>query len=325
MIKAEGLTKRFSSLTAVDHISFRVEVGEIFGLLGPNGAGKTTTVHMLATLLKPSEGEAWVAGFSVTESPGEVRKHIGIVFQEPTVDRFLSGWDNLYIHGMIYGVPRGELKERIRKALEFVELERWAGVLVKKYSGGMLRRLELARALLYEPEVLFLDEPTLGLDPQSRAKMWEYIKELRRSQGTTILVTTHYMEEADRLCDRVAIIDRGRIVAEGSPEELKRKLGSEVIYLRSRKASELIDELREAGLSARMLSPELIALAVSSATEAMPKLFTVLGNLIKHVEEISYHRPSLEDVFLHYTGRKLRDSEADAADFIRMVARVRRW
>ncbi|RLG36409.1 MAG: ABC transporter ATP-binding protein, partial [Thermoproteota archaeon] len=229
-IEADGLTKRFGDFTAVDHVSFTVEEGEIFGFLGPNGAGKTTTINMLITLMRPTEGTARVAGHDVVAEPDRVRERISVVFQDPTLDRRLTGWENLWIHGRLYGIPRDELAERIERAARFTEIERWLHVTVDRYSGGMMRRLEIARALLYEADVIFLDEPTVGLDPQTRARIWEYIRALRR-EGLTIFLTTHYMDEAERLCDRVAIIDHGRIVAMGTVDELKSIVGGEVVYV----------------------------------------------------------------------------------------------
>jgi len=331
VIVAESLTKVFGDLVAVDHVSFRVREGEIFGFLGPNGAGKTTTINMLITLLKPTEGEAWVAGFSVLKEPGEVRKRIGVVFQEPTLDRHLTGWENLWIHGRMYGIDRSELRNRIKRALELVELERWADTVVMNYSGGMMRRLELARTLLCDPEVLFLDEPTLGLDPQTRARIWDYIEVLRRDEGITIFITTHYMEEADKLCDRVAIIDYGRIIAVGTPEELKRSLGVGVVYVklpRAEGASLLAKAVTEVGLAdeVRPMKDGQLAIFVKDAPTAIPVLFEEAAKLGLTISEVSYRMPTLDDVFLRLTGRGLRDEEAGPLEWMRarMIARMRR-
>ena len=331
VIEARGLTKVFGDLVAVDHVSFEVRKGEIFGFLGPNGAGKTTTINMLITLLKPTEGEAWVAGFSVLEEPHEVRKRIGVVFQDPTVDRRLTGWENLWIHGRMYGISGPELKDRIKQALQLVELERWADVVVRKYSGGMVRRLEIARTLLCEPEVLFLDEPTLGLDPQTRAHIWDYIEALRREKGITIFLTTHYMEEADRLCDRVAIIDRGRIIALGTPSELKSTVGLGVVYVRLSDAGpvkEFVGALLNDGLveEVRPAGKGRIAVFVRDAPRFIPRLFEKASELGVPISEITYHMPTLDDVFLRLTGRGLRDAEAGFMEHIRarMMARFRR-
>ncbi len=330
IIEARGLTKVFGDLVAVDHVSFQVRRGEIFGFLGPNGAGKTTTINMLITLLRPTEGEAYVAGFSVLEEPHEVRKRIGVVFQEPTLDRHLTGWENLWIHGRMYGIERSELRERIDMALGLVELERWAHVPVRKYSGGMMRRLELARTLLCEPEVLFLDEPTLGLDPQSRAHIWDYIEALRRDKGITIFLTTHYMDEADKLCDRVAIIDHGRIISLGEPEELKRSIGMGVIYVRltmPERAKELVGALMEEGLAQdfRVARGARVALFVRDAPTFIPRIFDIASKLGVPISEISYHMPTLDDVFLRLTGRGLREAEAGGPWLSRRRAMARRW
>jgi len=314
IIEAKELTKVFNGLTAVDHVNFKVRKGEIFGFLGPNGAGKTTTISMLITLLKPTYGEAWVAGFNVVEEPHEVRKRIGVVFQDSTVDGRLTGWENLWIHGRMYGMGRDELRERIEWALEFVELQKWADVVVKKYSGGMVRRLEIARALLCQPEVLFLDEPTLGLDPQTRAHIWDYIEELRREESLTVFLTTHYMDEADRLCDRVAVIDHGRIIASGTPEELKRSLGVGVVYLKfanEEDATVFLRTLKETGFvdDVRMIGKGSIAVSTKDAPSVIPMLFREASNLGLAIAEVSYRMPTLDDVFLNLTGRGLRESE----------------
>ena len=329
-VEARELTKAFGELVAVDHISFSVREGEIFGFLGPNGAGKTTTINMLITLMRPTYGEAWVAGFSVLEEPDEVRKRIGVVFQDPTVDRRLTGWENLWIHGRMYGLGGSELKERIKEALELVELERWAHVVVRKYSGGMIRRLELARTFLCEPEVLFLDEPTLGLDPQTRARIWEYIEILRREHGMTIFLTTHYMEEADRLCDRVAIIDHGHIIALGEPEELKRKVGKGVLFVRLASpphAGRLVEVLRAKGLAddVKSVGRGRIAIFAQDVPSLIPAVLEEAMRAGVPVAEVSYRLPTLDDVFLSLTGRGLRDAEAGPRERMRahMMARAR--
>ena len=230
-IKVENLTKKFGAFTAVDNISFTVKKGELFGLLGPNGAGKTTTINMLCTLLKSTAGKGIVAGFNISQDKDKVRKSIGIVFQEPALDSTLTGKENLEFHAMMYGMKKNERINRIKKVMELVELTDKANVLVQNYSGGMKRRLEIARGLIHQPKVLFLDEPTLGLDAQTRRHIWEYIKKLNKETNVSIILTTHYMEEADYLCERVAIIDFGKIVAIDSPKKLKDVLGGDVIEL----------------------------------------------------------------------------------------------
>lgn len=223
VIQVEKLTKTFGELTAVDKVDFNVEQGEVFGLLGPNGAGKTTTISMLCTILKPNSGKAFVNGYEVIRFPSQVRRSIGIVFQEPSIDDRLTGRENLEMHADLYGVPRTEKKKRIDEVLGLVELEERAGALMRTYSGGMRRRLEIARGLIHYPKVLFLDEPTLGLDPQTREHIWKYVAELSMRENITTILTTHYMQEADRLCDRIAIIDQGKVIALDEPERLNSK------------------------------------------------------------------------------------------------------
>src|SRR5208282_2001913 len=233
-VETEGLTKRYGDLLAVDALNLSISEGEIFGLLGPNGAGKTTTLSMLATLLKPTSGTARVNGFDIRSQSADVRRSIGIVFQDPSSDDILTGKENLYLHALMFGVPKEQRQERIDYVLGLVDLRDRANDMVKKYSGGMRRRLELARGLLHNPRILFLDEPTLGLDPQTREHIWHYIENLVETEKVTVIITTHYMEEADRLCDRIAIIDNGHVIALDSPSSLKSKMGGEVVKLQTR-------------------------------------------------------------------------------------------
>lgn len=317
-IIVENLVKRYGDFEALRGVSFRVRKGEVFAFLGPNGAGKTTTVHVLTTLLRPTSGKAVVAGHDVVEEPEEVRKRIGIVFQEPSVDRELTAWENLLIHGMIYGLSREEIKDRGRELLQFVELWEFRDKPLKFFSGGMQRRFEIARSLLHEPEVLFLDEPTIGLDPQTRAHIWDYIRTMKREKGVTIFLTTHYMDEAELLADRIAIIDRGRIIAEGTAEELKRLVGNDVIYLRFEERAECIEA--EFVKGCRVLPDGRVRLDVDNAAEALPKLFEVAKEMNLKITEVTYHRPTLNDVFLHLTGREIRDGEENPLKGI-----MRRW
>ena len=235
-------------MLAVDSLNLSIEEGEIFGLLGPNGAGKTTTLSMLATLLKPTSGTGRVNGYDILSHPADVRRSIGIVFQDPSSDDVLTGRENLYLHALMFGVPKGERRKRMDYVLSLVDLQDRANDVVKKYSGGMRRRLELARGLLHNPRILFLDEPTLGLDPQTREHIWAYIENLVKSEKVTVIITTHYMDEADRLCNRVAIIDHGQVSALDSPRALKSKVGGEIIKLRVRSPN--IERLKEFGLCA---------------------------------------------------------------------------
>ena len=233
IIETKNLAKKYTDLTAVDRINLKVKEGEIFGLLGPNGAGKTTTLLMLATLLRPTGGTALVNGYDIVKQSHQVRKSIGIVFQEPSSDDLLTGYENLRLHALMYGVDRSIREKRIEEVLKLVDLTERKDDQVKKYSGGMRRRMEIARGLLHHPKVLFLDEPTLGLDPTAREQAWEYIERLVKSEKITVIITTHYMDEADKLCDRIAIIDFGKVVALDSPNNLKRKMGGDIIRLKA--------------------------------------------------------------------------------------------
>lgn len=327
-IEVNDLVKRFGDLTAVDHIKFQVKYGEIFGFLGPNGAGKTTTINILVTLLKHTSGYAYVGGYNVVKDPIKVREIIGVVFQDNTVDRNLTGWENLYIHGMLYGLRDKELKKKIIDALEFVSLIKFKDVVVKNYSGGMIRRLEIARALIHRPKILFMDEPTLGLDPQTRAKIWDYIISLGKEYNVTIFLTTHYMDEADKLCDRIAIIDHGKIVAMGTPEELKSKVGRDVVYIRIRDGGDIEKFISVASYgdkinSYKVISKDMISFNVNSASETIPIIFEIAGKNGVKINEVRYTQPSLGDVFLHYTGRELREEEGSWKDFYRMRRRMR--
>ena len=315
-IIVENLTRRFETLTAVDGISFTVESGELFALLGPNGAGKTTIINMLITLLPLSSGKAWVAGFDVSREKDAVRRHIGIVFQEPALDKDLTGRENLDFHGMMYGLSRAEREQRITEVLELVELTERANVLVQNYSGGMKRRLEIARGLIHRPSVLFLDEPTLGLDAQTRRRIWEYIRRMNREEGVTIILTTHYMEEADYLSGRVAIIDRGKIVAMGTPSGLKDVLGGDVITLEVDGAVAGFVPLLE-GIpwvkGAKEHNGE-ITVTVEAGERKVPELVSLAHEHGVHVSSVLLRKPSLEDVFIHFTGRSIREREVSASE-----------
>lgn len=324
VIETRNLVKRFGSLTAVNNISFDVGRGEIFGFLGPNGAGKTTTINILVTIMKPTAGEAYVGGYDVTKDPIKVRELIGVVFQDNTVDRNLTGYENLYIHGMIYGLRGSDLRRRIDDVLEFVDLTKFKNVVVKNYSGGMMRRLEIARALMHNPQILFLDEPTLGLDPQTRAHIWDYILDLRRKYNITVFLTTHYMDEAEKLCNRVAIIDHGKIVAMDSPENLITSLSGDIIYIKLQNIDGRVREYAEHlvyehfASSYKILDSNTIALNVYYASKALPVIFEKANISGIKILEVKYTQPSLGDVFLYYTGRELRDEEGSWKDMVRV-------
>ncbi|MDD1656555.1 MAG: ATP-binding cassette domain-containing protein [Methanomicrobiales archaeon] len=313
-ITVTDLTKRFEDLVAVDRVSFTVAEGELFGLLGPNGAGKTTIINMLITLLAPTSGTAEVAGYDIVRDKDQVRRHIGIVFQEPALDKDLTGYENLDFHAMMYGLSGEERRERIREVLELVELEDRADVLVQNYSGGMKRRLEIARGLIHHPKVLFLDEPTLGLDAQTRRRIWDYIRRMNRDEGVTIILTTHYMEEADYLSDRVAIMDHGRFVAIDRPSTLKDTLGGDVITLELEGENGELVRLLEAEPWVRRVTghDSQVTLTVEMGERKVPEVIALSERHGIHVLSVNLRRPSLEDVFLHFTGTTMRQREVSA-------------
>jgi ABC-2 type transport system ATP-binding protein len=322
-IKVENLTKKFGEFTAVDSISFEIKEGEVFGLLGPNGAGKTTTISMLATILKPSEGKAIVNNFDVLKEEDNVRKSIGIVFQDQSLDDELTAYENMDFHGRLYHVPKKLREERIQELLKLVELYERKNSLVKTFSGGMRRRLEIARGLLHEPKILFLDEPTLGLDPQTRNNLWEYIEKLNKEKGITLILTTHYMDEADRLCDRIAIIDKGKIVALDSPEKLKQKIGGEIIEIKSKDFEKLNSKINASWVKKIEKQGNGLKINVENAENHIAEIVNLAGKNNLEIEAISINKPSLEDVFLHFTGKKIREENAAGnKDLMRMHSRV---
>ena len=306
-IETTDLTRRFGELVAVDKLNISVERGEIFGLLGPNGAGKTTTISMLCTILKPTSGTAKVNGFDIVKQATQVRKSIGIVFQDPSIDDRLTGKENLYMHANLYGVPPSEQKSRIEKVLNLVELEDRANDILRTYSSGMRRRLEIARGLIHYPKILFLDEPTIGLDPQTREHIWEYIKELKETQDITIVLTTHYMEEADRLSDRVAIIDYGKIVALDTPAQLKRTLEGDVITIKAQETERLLTVLAtKINILRNSRNQDKLEITVKDGEALVPRIVEIATENGMKIEAVVLRQPSLEDVFLHYTGRAIR-------------------
>jgi len=322
VIDVRDLTRKFRDLVAVDTLNFTVGQGEVFGLLGPNGAGKTTTLSMLCTILKPTSGTAIVNGYDITEHPSQVRRSIGIVFQEPSIDDRLTGRENLEMHADLYGVPKREQRKRIENVLELVELHDKADLLMRTYSGGMRRRLEIARGFIHYPKVLFLDEPTLGLDPQTRGHIWTYISELSEREGITIILTTHYMEEADNLCDRVAIIDYGKIVALDEPDRLKEALEGDIISVKTDAMKQLSAKLIGVGWvkESREENGQL-KLVVKDGNAALPRVVEIAASSGIHIDSMSIHEPTLEDVFLNYTGREIRGEVGDEYGGIAAIRR----
>jgi ABC-2 type transport system ATP-binding protein len=313
IIEVQKLVKHFKTITAVDGISFTVETGERFGLLGPNGAGKTTTMRMLTTLLKPTSGSAIVAGYDIKANRDGVRSSIGMVFQEPALDRQLTGRENLDFHGRMYGMKKSLRQERIKEVLDLVELFDRADDLVQTYSGGMQRRLEIARGLMHSPKVLFLDEPTLGLDTQTRRRIWDYIVKLKETRNTTLVLTTHYMDEADHLCDRVGIIDQGKIVALDTPQKLKNLIGADVVTLETNcNECEIFHRLDFVKDMVR--HGNKISLMVENGERKIPELMTFSHDNQIEITSVELHKPSLEDVFLQFTGTTIRDREAGESD-----------
>ena len=325
IITAKKLTKKFGNLTAVNTISIDVAEGELFGFLGPNGAGKTTTLSMLSTLLEPTSGSARIAGHSLQADQDGVRRSIGIVFQDPSLDEELTGEENLDFHARLYGMPRDERKRRIREVLALVELEERAKAQVKTYSGGMRRRLEVARGLMHRPKVLFLDEPTLGLDPQTRRKLWDYIKGLNKNEKVTVILTTHYMDEADALCDRLAIIDQGKIVVKGTPSKLKESLGGDVVSLKFEKENnkQFIGQLKKAKWVKKLKAHDCcLDITTKNAEEKVAKIIELANKAGSQVKSLTINQPTLEDVFLHFTGKTIREEEASASDSFRIRSRA---
>src|SRR5881392_1707503 len=319
VIEAKGLVKKYGQLEAVRGIDLEVKQGEIFGFLGPNGAGKSTTISMLCTLLKPTAGSASVAGIDVVHDPARVRQRIGLVFQDPSLDDQLTGRENLEFHAFIYSVPAEQRRERIDKMLELLQLTDRASSQVRTYSGGMKRRLEIARGMLHEPQILFLDEPTLGLDPQTRRNIWTHLNELRSTKGVTIFMTTHYMDEAE-YCDRIAIIDRGKIVALGTPEELKAMVGGDVVTITSTAPGAAAKEITELLGVTPSRQNGTLRMEVPDGKAFVPRL---VRELSAPVDTVTLRRPSLDDVFLKLTGRAIRDEEVSARDRNRAMAS--RW
>ena len=311
-IEVDSLTKEFGDFKAVDDISFQVEEGEIFGFLGPNGAGKSTTMMILTTLLKPTSGNVFVGGYDVMLNAKKVREKIGYVQQEISVDEFLTGRENLYLHARINQIPSNLIKSRIDDVLELVELGEKKDQAALTYSGGMRKRLDIANGLLSRPSVLFLDEPTVGLDIQTRRKIWGYIKKIRKDFGMTIFISTHYMEEADKLCDRIGIIDHGKIQIVDTPKSMKSAIGNEIISfnLVDGKANQdaLIEQINKIEFVKEVkIKQDLITVFSTKSNEVIPKIFQESINLEMKIRSLTLKQPTLDDVFISYTGHDLRD------------------
>ncbi len=314
-IKIEGLTKKFGEFTAVDNISLTVNNGELFGILGPNGAGKTTTISMLSTLLKPSSGNAEISGYNLLKESNSIRFVIGIVFQEPALDSKLTGYENLDFHSRMYGLDKRVREQRIKEGLALVELSDKADILIENYSGGMKRRLEIARSLIHEPKILFLDEPTIGLDAQTRRHIWDYIKKLNEKEHVTVILTTHYMEEAEYLCDRVAIIDHGKIVALDTPKNLKDMVASDIIYLDIPNQNVSTTEFFTILKSFRWVKGIKwkdggLKLNVTNGETRIPRVISLAHRYGIFINAVNLRKPSLEDVFIRFTGKTIREEEA---------------
>jgi ABC-2 type transport system ATP-binding protein len=312
-ITVTGLAKNYGEVTAVDGVTFAVKQGEVFGFLGPNGAGKSTTIGMLCTLVNPTAGDATVAGYDVRAERDAVRRSIGLVFQDSTLDSYLTASQNLSFHAELYGVPKALAAVRTQSVMEMVGLWERRDAMVQTFSGGMKRRLEIARGLLHLPKVLFLDEPTIGLDPQTRSSIWKYIRELKSREDVTIFMTTHYMDEAE-YCDRIAIIDNGKIVALDTPEALKASVGKDRVQIQTPDNDVAIAALKEKFDLDAKVNEGAVTFGVTNGETFVPKLFAQLG---VSISTVSVSRPSLDDVFMSYTGTTIREAEATAADGMR--------
>jgi ABC-2 type transport system ATP-binding protein len=312
-IETEELTKRFNTNTAVDHVNLSIEKGEIFGLIGPNGAGKTTLIRMLTTLLQPTEGTAKVAGYDIRRQPNKVRDNIGVVSQAMTLDVELTAWENMELHAKYFNIPKDIRRERIKEVLDVVGLADKFDFTVGSFSGGMKRKLEIIRSLIHRPQILFLDEPTTGLDPQARNAVWEYLRKIHKEENVTVMITTHYLDEAEILCQRVAIVDYGELIALGTPLELKRKvMGGDVVEVEfANLPDEALSTLQSADFVLEVKKREnTLTIVVRSGAEAVPRIVELVNGKGGKINSVTLRAPTLDDVFLQYTGRSLREDTA---------------
>ena len=308
IIETHNITKKYDDFTAVDSVNLKIPKNSVYGVLGPNGAGKTTLISMLCTILHPTGGSATVNGYDIVKNPKEVRESIGIVFQSRALDDILTGREHLEMHAALYGVPKDLREKRLEEVLDLIALGSKADEFVKTYSGGMKRRLEIGRGLIHHPKVLFLDEPTLGLDPQTRESIWEYIQKLNQEENVTVLMTTHYMEEADKLCDEVAIINRGNIITADSPSNLKRELKSDTITIRVDKLEEFMEKARTLDYIKEIFEVDSeIKIMVERGDYLVPEIVNFANKNDIFVNSIELEHPNLEDVFLKYTGRTISE------------------
>ncbi len=324
--EVENLSKTFGDLKAVNNVSFEVAEGEIFGFVGPNGAGKTTTINMLTTLLKPTSGFARICGYDIFKEANEVRRNVGVVPQEYTADEDMTGINNIILCADLYGIPRSDSKPHAEELLELVELKDAANRKVSTYSGGMRRRLEIACGLINYPKLLFLDEPTLGLDIQTRAVIWKYIRTLKEDYGMTLFMTSHYLEEADSLCDRIAIIDHGSIIKIGSPEQLKESIGGDVITIVVKEEEpDISSDIVQIGLVKDVKkSDNTYRIKVELGEEASPQIMDLVRSKGLHATKVSLTKPTLDEAYLEFTGRSLREEEVDKLQMFRQRATLRR-
>ncbi|HOI40782.1 MAG TPA: ATP-binding cassette domain-containing protein [Methanobacterium sp.] len=307
IIETQDIVKRYDDFTAVNGVNLKVPKNSVYGVLGPNGAGKTTLISMLCTILHPTSGWAKVNGYDVVKNPKQVRESIGIVFQSRALDDILTGREHLEMHASLYGVPKDVRESRITEILDLIALGKKADEFVKTYSGGMKRRLEIGRGLIHHPKVLFLDEPTLGLDPQTRESIWEYINELNKNQDVTVLMTTHYMEEADKLCDEVAIINQGKIITADSPKNLKRELKADTITIMVDKPELFMEKVEKLEFVRDIFRIDSeIKIMVERGDYLVPEIVNFANQLDIFVNSVELEHPNLEDVFLKYTGRTIQ-------------------